>query len=117
MRRFIAASLVVFFMLASLTEAGGLNSKKAMYVGGTVAALKERTEGVPSTTDEKVFVFTYKEGGKESKLTVPYDRINDLRIRSEGRQAAGIGAYGFTLAAPVEEAEALSHDWLPRRKR
>ena len=30
MRRFTAASLVIIFMLASLAEAGGLDSKKAM---------------------------------------------------------------------------------------
>ena len=92
MRRFIAANLAVLFLLSTGAEAGGLDSKKAMYVGGTVAALKERTDGSPSTTDEKVFVFTYKEGGKESKeskLTVPYDRINDLEYgQKAGRRLA-----------------------------
>ncbi len=90
MRRFIAGSLAVFFMLASSTEAGGLDSKKAMYVGGTVASVKERTEGVPSTTDEKVFVFTFKEGDKESKLTVPYDRINDLEYGQKAGRRLGL---------------------------
>lgn len=52
----------MLFLLASTAEAGGLDSKKAMNVGGTVASVKERTEGTPSTTDEKVFVFTYKDG-------------------------------------------------------
>jgi len=73
----LTASLAIFFMLASLTEAGGLDSKKAMYVG-TVASVKERSEGVPLTTDEKIFVFTFRDDDKESKLTVPCDRINDL---------------------------------------
>jgi hypothetical protein len=89
MRRFIAASLIVFFVLATLAEAGGLDSKKAMYVGGTVSSVKERTEGVPSTADEKVFVFTFKDGDKESKLTVPYDRVNDLEYgQKAGRRLA-----------------------------
>src|SRR5438477_6878229 len=90
MRRFTAASLAMFFMLASLTEAGGLDSKKAMYVGGTVASVKERTEGVPSTTDEKVFVFAFKDGDKESKLTVPYDRINNLEYGQKAGRRLGL---------------------------
>ena len=80
----------MFFMLASLTEAGGLDSKKAMYVGGTVASVKERTEGVPSTTDEKVFVFAFKDGDKESKLTVPYDRINNLEYGQKAGRRLGL---------------------------
>ena len=86
MRRFIAAGLAVLFVLASGSEAGGLDSKKAMYVGGTVASVKERTEGIPSTTDEKVFVFVYKEG----KLTVPYERINDLEYGQKAGRRLGL---------------------------
>lgn len=51
-----------------------MDSKRAMYVGGTVMSIKERTEGSSSTNDEKVFIFDYKAG----KLTIPYDRVNDL---------------------------------------
>ena len=40
MRRLIAASLAVLLKLASSLEARGLDSKKAMYVGGTVASVK-----------------------------------------------------------------------------
>ena len=90
MRRFTAASLAIIFMLASLAGAGGLDSKKAMYVGGTVASVKERSEGIPSTTDEKVFVFTFKDGNKESKLTVPYDRINDLEYGQKAGRRLGL---------------------------
>ncbi len=87
---YIAASLAIFFMLASLTEAGGLDSKKAMYVGGTVASVKERSEGVPLTTDEKVFVFTFRDGDKETKLTVPCDRINDLEYGQKAGRRLGL---------------------------
>jgi hypothetical protein len=90
MRPYIAASLAIFFMLASLTEAGALDSKKAMYVGGTVASVKERSEGVPLTTDEKVFVFTFRDGDKESKLTVPCDRINDLEYGQKAGHRLGL---------------------------
>jgi hypothetical protein len=89
MRRFIAAGMAVLFAFASAAEAGGLDSKKAMYVGGTVASVKERAEGTASAADEKVFVFTYKDGDKEDKLTIPYDRINDLEYgQKAGRRLA-----------------------------
>lgn len=61
MKRLIAATLAALFVLSVPAEAR-LDSKKAMYVGGTVTSIKEQTEGLPSTNDEKVFVFTYKDG-------------------------------------------------------
>jgi hypothetical protein len=85
MRRLIAATLVVLFVL-SVTAEARLDSKKIMYVGGTVTAIKEQTEGLPSTNDEKVFVFTYKEG----KLTVPYDRIDDLEYGQKAGRRLGL---------------------------
>lgn len=84
MRRLIAATLIVLFVFAVTAEAR-LDSRKLMYVGGTVTSIKEQTEGLPSTSDEKIFVFTYKEG----KLTVPYDRIDDLEYgQKAGRRLA-----------------------------
>ena len=85
MRRLIAATLMVLFVL-SVTAEARLDSKKIMYVGGTVTAIKEQTEGFPSTSDEKVFVFTYKEG----KLAVPYDRIDDLEYGQKAGRRLGL---------------------------
>jgi hypothetical protein len=85
MRRLIAATLGVLFVLNIPAEAG-LNSKKTMYVGGTVTSIKEATEGTSSTNDEKVFLFTFKDG----KLEVPYDRINDLEYGQKAGRRIGM---------------------------
>jgi hypothetical protein len=90
MNRFVAASLAALLFLASAVEAGGVDSKKALYVGGTVPGIKERTEGISSTSDENVFVFTYKDGDKEGKLTVPYARINDLEYGQKAGRRIGL---------------------------
>jgi len=90
MNRVVAVSVAALLFLASATEAGGLDSKKALYVGGTVPGLKERTEGISSTSDEKVFVFTYKNGEKEEKLIVLYARINDLEYGQKAGRRIGL---------------------------
>ncbi|MGB2889931.1 MAG: hypothetical protein WBC04_19725 [Candidatus Acidiferrales bacterium] len=85
MKRFIAAGLAVLFVLAIPAEAG-LDSKKAMYVGGTVTSIKEGVQGSSSTNDENVFVFNYKDG----KLKIPYDRINDLEYGQKAGRRLGL---------------------------
>src|SRR5260370_35734138 len=98
MSRLIALGLAALFVFSVSAKAGGLDSKKAMYVGGTVTSIKERSEGTSSTNDEKVFVFTYKDGNKEAKLTVPYDRVNDLEYAQKaGRRVEW--AIAFTPCA------------------
>jgi len=57
-----------------------------MYVGGTIGAIKEGTEGKSSAADEKVFVFTYKGG----KLEVPYDRIDALEYGQKAGRRVGL---------------------------
>jgi hypothetical protein len=85
MRRLIAATLVAMLVLCTVAEAG-LDSKKTMYVGGTVTNIKERTEGTSSTNDEKVFMFTYKGGD----LKIPYDRVNDLEYGQKAGRRIGL---------------------------
>ena len=57
-----------------------------MYIGGTVGAIKEQTEGKSSTSDEKVFVFTYK----KSKFQVPYERVNSLEYGQKAGRRIGL---------------------------
>jgi len=57
-----------------------------MYVGGTVAALKQGVQGVIDTDDEKVMTFEYKDG----KLSIPYDRINDLEYGQKAGRRLGL---------------------------
>jgi hypothetical protein len=85
MKPAIALVLCLLILFSISTEAG-LDSKKAMYIGGTVTSIKEQTEGKASTNDEKVFLFVYKEG----RLTIPYDRVNDLEYGQKAGRRLGL---------------------------
>ena len=86
MRRTVSLALAVCFIVPSAALA--VDGKEAQYVGGTVSALKEKTEGPFSTQSETHFVFTSKkkDGGK---LEVPYSSITALEYgQKAGRRVA-----------------------------
>jgi predicted DNA-binding WGR domain protein len=85
MKRLIAA-VVVFAFLVQIPTFAGLDSKKAMYVGGTVGSIQEKTEGKSSTADEKFYLFSFKGG----ELKVPYGRINDLEYGQKAGRRLGL---------------------------
>jgi len=74
----------------SLLAADNLFSKvgshAAMYAGGTVGSIKQGTTGELATEDEKVLIFGYKGG----KLSIPYDRINDLEYGQKAGRRLGL---------------------------
>jgi hypothetical protein len=81
----VASSLIFLLLLESLAWAG-LDSKKAMYVGGTVASVKEGTEGTISEKNEDHWVFHYSNGNFE----VPYDHVNDLEYGQKAGRRLGV---------------------------
>ena len=85
-RRKCLALLLLLLLLIELPAWAGLGKDKTMYVGGTVTAIKEGTEGSSSTKDEKVFAFEYKGG----KLVVPYSQINDLEYGQKAGRRLGL---------------------------
>lgn len=85
MKKMIVVALALFLLCDQATLAG-LGSDKTMYVGGTINAIKEGTEGTSSAKDEKVFVFEYKGG----KLAIPYERINDLEYGQKAGRRLGL---------------------------
>jgi len=89
----IAFMLLALMLVEAPLWAGGLGSDKAMYIGGTVDAIKQGTEGKSSTADTKVFVFEYKGG----KFVVPYDRVDSL----EYGQKAGRRIGAAVLISPL----------------
>jgi len=78
--------VVALMLLALALPAAGVDSQKAMYIGGTVSAIKEQTEGVSSTSDEKVYLFDYGTG----KLQIPYNRIESLEYGQKVSRRGGI---------------------------
>jgi hypothetical protein len=84
MNRSLSIAFIVCFCFVGFCA--GVDSEKAMYVGGTVSAIKEQTEGIPSTNDEKVFMFDYG----TSKLEIPYDQIVNLEYGQKVGRRGGI---------------------------
>jgi hypothetical protein len=84
--KLIGGILLAAFMLQSTAAVAGLGSNRAMYVGGTVNAIKEGTEGSLSAKDEKFMVFSYE--GKT--LQVPYERVNDLEYGQKAGRRLGV---------------------------
>ncbi|MBI2681774.1 MAG: hypothetical protein HYX26_00895 [Acidobacteriales bacterium] len=76
---------IVFFVEGNLLWAG-LGSDKAMYVGGTVSAIPDGSEGILSTKNEHVLMFTY--GG--NKVEIPYEKVNDLEYGQKAGRRLGV---------------------------
>lgn len=83
-KRLIA--LVVVVSLLNVALWAGIGTKEAMYVGGTLSDLKERTEGKPSL-QEAAFVFEHHKG---QKLEILYERINSLEYGQKAGRRLGL---------------------------
>lgn len=94
MRRRVSLVLV-FVLLAQTLLFAGLGSKDALYVGGTVPDLKERTEGKADLADT-AFVFRYK----KAQWQVPYAQINSLEYGQKAGRRVG-AAIGLSLINPA----------------
>lgn len=84
MKKTVALLLVIAFGVQLRVFAVG--GKDAEYIGGTVSAIPERTEGKVSVADEKQFSFDYKKG----RLRVPYDRVNSLEYGQKAGRRVGV---------------------------
>ena len=78
-------SLLLFMVLAAQALWAGIGTHDAMYVGGTVTALKEKTEG-KTALGEQTFVFEHK----KEKWEVPYARINSLEYGQKAGRRLGL---------------------------
>ena len=81
----VAIVLVVVILSESLAWAG-LDSKKAMYVGGTVSTLKEGAEGTVSEKNEDHWIFQYPGG----TFQIRYDHVNDLEYGQKAGRRLGV---------------------------
>jgi hypothetical protein len=82
-----SVSLVLFFVLmAEVLAFAGLGSNDALYVGGTISAMKENTAGKVSVGDDKNFTFDAKSG----KIAIPYAQINSLEYGQKAGRRLGL---------------------------
>jgi len=77
-------SLLLFIFCCTVARAG-IGSHDAIYVGGTVNTVQEKTEGKTSMTDD-AFVFEYKNG----KLTIPFQEVNALEYGQKAGRRVGM---------------------------
>jgi hypothetical protein len=108
MKRYVALLLVCLFTLNFAAFAGGMPNDRAAYVGGTESQIGEGSEGLPSTGNEKEFVFEY-EGGQ---LIIPYDQVNDLEYGQRAARRVGMAfATGGLLALSKKRKHFLTIGW------
>jgi hypothetical protein len=108
MKRFFALLFVCLFSLDFAAFAGGMPSDRAAYVAGTETQISEGSEGLPSTGNEKEFVFEY-DGGQ---LVIPYDQVDDLEYGQQAARRVGMGiATGGLLALSKKRKHFLTVGW------
>jgi hypothetical protein len=83
-KRIVALVLCVTFCTVALWA--GIGTREAMYVGGTITHLKERTEGKPLLQDAS-FVFEHH---KTQQLEIPYSKINSLEYGQKAGRRLGL---------------------------
>jgi hypothetical protein len=95
--RWVLSGLVVSVALATFLSGAVLavGRDKAMYIRGTLSAIKERTEGRFNTQSETELVFS---AGKRGSVAVPYAAIASLEFEQKERVVVIIG-----FAKPVSK--------------
>jgi hypothetical protein len=83
-KKLVCLALLLFVGLEAVVWAG-LGSNKAMYVGGTLTGVSEKTEGTPLTAED-AFTFEHKGG----KVTIPYNQINSLEYGQKAGRRVGM---------------------------
>lgn len=85
-RKVFLATLLVFLLAGSLSAA--VRGKDAMYVGGTITDISEKSKGRFDFSDEGVAVFTTKKGQQE--IRIPYNTISSLEYGQKAGRRVGI---------------------------
>jgi hypothetical protein len=89
-------ALVVTVLVVLLTAVlSAVDGDKAMYVGGTVVGLKEKTEGRLVTTSETSLKF---EAGSKGSATIPYATVTSLEYGQKAGRRVGVAIMVSPLA-------------------
>lgn len=93
--RFTAVVLVATF--ASQVALGAVDSKKAEYIGGTVAGMAEKTEGRLDTSNESTLTFT-PDKKERAPLAIPYEKITAIEYGQKAGRRVGVAIMISPLA-------------------
>jgi hypothetical protein len=84
-------------VLASSTLAAGLSGNKAMYVGGTVPGLAEKTEGRLDTSSQDALTFAPQKKGAAT-VSIPYKSIAELEYGQKAGRRVGVAVMVSPIA-------------------
>jgi len=105
-----------FFLVVVLTAnvtspalLGGIPSDKAVYRGGTVAAVADGAEGAVTTTNEQYFEFDYRRG----RYRIAYERVNFLEFGQKAGRRLGLAlAFGLPILFSKKRRHFLTINFL-----
>ena len=92
MRRILALTLVLTLGFSSVALAVG--GDKAQYIGGTISAIKDKSEGTLATKSDTEIVFTAKGG----TVTIPYASVESLEYGQKAGRRIGVAIMVSPLA-------------------
>lgn len=78
--------LLVAAVLCPTPLLAAVRGKEVMYVGGTIKAVPEATEGTLDTDNAKTLIFTSPKGSFE----IPYERITSLEYGQKAGRRLGV---------------------------
>ena len=96
MKRQIVA-VVALALVASTTLIAGIGGNKALYVGGTVAGLVEKTEGKLDTANDTALRFT-PDKKKMAPVSIAYASITELEYGQKSGRRVGVAVMVSPLA-------------------
>lgn len=96
MKRHLVA-VTTLTLLGTAALVAGIGGNKALYVGGTVAGLAEKTEGKLNTTNETSLTFTPDKKGL-TPASIPYKSITELEYGQKAGRRVGVAIMVSPLA-------------------
>lgn len=81
--------LLVPSLLSPAAAAQAVRGDKAMYVGGTVAAIPEKQQGKMDTAGDSHLVFTWKKDKQDQKWAVPYRNFTKMEYGQKAGRRVG----------------------------
>ena len=82
----VGVVVCAFVWLGNINAFGAVRGSEAMYVGGTLNALPEKTEGKLDTSHEKMAKFVWKKG----EVLIPYDKVTSLEYGQKAGRRVGV---------------------------
>ena len=79
--------LLVYLLIVPLPMSAGIDKNGARYVGGTVTAIPEGTEGKLDLSNKELFIFRWKHG----EWSVPYKQVTSIEYGQKAGRRVGVG--------------------------